>query len=132
MQDTFLDLWTNRKKITITTSINSYLYGVVYNKIMDFYRNKKRRDESLTLYYNKALNDIEDNSEDYKEQKLKKLELCIEELPKRCKKVFYAKKIVGLKSQQIAEESGISLKTVEGHITKAYKLLKDCMATIPI
>jgi DNA-directed RNA polymerase specialized sigma subunit, sigma24 homolog len=43
VQDVFINLWTHRKKIIITTSLNSYMYKIVYNKIMDAHRNAKKK-----------------------------------------------------------------------------------------
>lgn len=48
-------------------------------------------------------------------------------LPEKCKEVFVQNKIVGLKYQLVAEKLGVSIKTVEGHITRAYSYLKDCL-----
>ena len=127
VQETFLYIWSKRKKIVISTSLNSYLYRAVYNKLMDSYRQKKRRDEKLLSYYNEALNTIIGTDDSYKEARLNQLEKCIEELPKRCRKVFYEKKIKGLRSKEISENLDISVKTIEGHITRAFKLLKACM-----
>ena len=31
VQDTFVDIWSNRKKLTIRTSMKSYLYRIVYH-----------------------------------------------------------------------------------------------------
>jgi len=129
VQETFMDIWSKREKLVITTSINSYLYKVVYYKIMESYRKKKRSDEKLLSYYDESLRKVIESDESYKEALMDKLDICMEELPKRCKKVFFEKKIRGLKSQDIAINLDISLKTIEGHITRAYKFLKDCMRT---
>ena len=127
VQETFLYIWSNRKKIIISTSLNSYLYRVVYNKRMDTFRQKKHKDEKLMAYYNEALNRVISTDESYKEERLNQLEKCMEELPKRCRKAFYDKKIEGLLTKQIAKNMDISIKTVEGHITRAFKLLKVCL-----
>ena len=48
----------------------------------------------------------------------------IEELPVTTKQIFSLKKINGLTNKEIASHNKISLKTVESHITKAFKLLR--------
>ena len=128
VQDTFIYLWNNKKTIKIKTSINSYLYRIVYNKLMDSYKKQKKYDENLVDYYQNALiTVIENHNEEGGEKKTEKLQKCIEKLPKRCKTIFYQKKIIGLTNKQIANDLDISLKTVEGHITRAFKLLKVCV-----
>jgi len=127
VQDTFMYIWDNRKKIIITTSINSFLYKIVYNKIMNHYRGKKKTDELLLTYYDIAIKKATEVNNDDQEQKLKKLEECIQLLPKRCKLIFLKKKKSRLKNKDIAEELNISIKTVEGHIARGYKFLKACI-----
>uniref|UniRef100_UPI003568DCFE RNA polymerase sigma factor n=1 Tax=Seonamhaeicola sp. TaxID=1912245 RepID=UPI003568DCFE len=64
-----------------------------------------------------------------KNEKLSKMKGCIELLPGKCKQVFVESKISGLKRAQVAEKLNITIKTVEGHITRAYALLKTCLET---
>ncbi|MEO9871480.1 MAG: sigma factor-like helix-turn-helix DNA-binding protein, partial [Ekhidna sp.] len=45
-------------------------------------------------------------------------------LPEKCKEVFMKNKLEGLKRSEIAQELGISLKTVDNHISKAIKHMK--------
>ena len=127
VQDSFMYLWTNKKKIKINTSLNSYLYRMTYNKLMDHFRKKSKVDADLMGYYKSIVDSIEETDSSLKEEKLTLLDKCIEDLPKRCKNVFYSKKIKGLKSKEIATDLNISVKTVEAHITKAYVLLRACL-----
>lgn len=128
VQDTFMYIWDNRKKIIITTSINSFLYKIVYNKIMDSHRGKNKMDKTLLSYYNEAIDKVAESNSDYKELRLKKLEECLQLLPKRCQLVFLEKKVSGLKNKEIASNLNIALKTVEGHVARGYKFLKSCMS----
>jgi RNA polymerase sigma-70 factor (ECF subfamily) len=57
--------------------------------------------------------------------KLKLMNLKIESLPSRTKEIFCLSKQNGLSNVEISETLNISLKTVEGHITKAFKLLRN-------
>ena len=127
VQDVFIALWTNRKKIVITTSLNSYLYKMVYYKIMDVHRSTKKKNAPLSSFHKDALDFVIESDEDYITERLKKLENCIEELPEKCKKVFIAKKFTNLKIEQITKQLNISKKTIEGHVTKAFKFIRNCM-----
>ena len=49
----------------------------------------------------------------------------IEKLPKKCKHIFLLNKKEGLTHIEISEYLNISIKTVEGHITKAFKILEE-------
>ena len=122
-----MSIWAKRDQINITGSFRSYLYKTAYNKLVDTYREKEKVDGVLSSYYYNALMRAVNLNEDQKNSRLQKLEKCLGELPKRCKKVFIANKIDGKPYKQVAELFNISLKTVEGHITRAYKLIKSCM-----
>lgn len=54
-----------------------------------------------------------------------KLREAIQQLPARCRLVFTMHRIDGLSHKEIAEELGISTKTIENQITKAMKFLKE-------
>ena len=49
----------------------------------------------------------------------------IERLPNKCNQVFRLSKKEGLTNIEIAEHLGISIKTVEGHLTKALRMLRE-------
>ncbi len=49
----------------------------------------------------------------------------ISELPPTCRQVFVLRRIEGLSQREIAERLGITVKTVEKHITKAVRALID-------
>lgn len=127
VQETFIALWSQREELKIRVSLKSYLYRSAYNKLMDTFRNQQKTNSLLIDYYHTALMRAENFDEDYKDSQLKKLKDCMSKLPPKCREVFSANKISGKKYQQLATDLGLSIKTVEGHITKGYKLLKECM-----
>ena len=51
----------------------------------------------------------------------------IEKLPKKIREIFVLSKSEGLTNLEISSHMGISIKTVESNITKAYKILKRKM-----
>lgn len=127
VQETFVMLWSKRRQLKIRTSLKSYLYRAAHNKLMDSFREQQKTNSLLSDYYHTALMRAANLNEDYKSVQLEKLEGCIAQLPPRCLEVFKANKIAGNKYKQVASDLDLSLKTVEGHISKAYKLLKQCM-----
>ncbi|MCK0132655.1 RNA polymerase sigma-70 factor [Flavobacteriaceae bacterium F08102] len=128
VQDSFLYLWDNRKRIVITSSINSYLYKMAYNRLMDTLRKNAKKNAVLLSCHKVILDEIiaEEEQTNDREEKLKLLEQCIDKLPKRCKVIFRKKKLEGQKNKQIALTLDISIKTVEAHTTKAYIFLRKC------
>jgi RNA polymerase sigma-70 factor (ECF subfamily) len=127
VQDVFLKIWTNRKNLSIKTSLSGYLYKTAYTTLMEKYRQVKKKNNLLASYYYTAMIQAMESNQDEKNKRLKKLRKCIENLPERCRLVFYENKMMGLKYIEVAEKLNISIKTVEGHISRAMSILKDCM-----
>lgn len=125
-QDVLLKLWEKREKLKIHTSLKSYLYKSAYNTFINNYKVNKRINKSLEAIKFERLNQIENEEEDVKmeEQRLLYLRLAIDELPPKCKKALLLSKMEGYKYKEIAETMNISVKTVENHITHAFKLLR--------
>lgn len=127
VQDVFLNLWMKRKDIHIKTSLNAFLYRAAYNRLMDKYRHLKLKNNMLSSYYHTAVMLAADVDSETSKKRAKLLENCMEELPERCKEVFHGSKIQGLNYKELSERFQISIKTVEGHISRAYRILKECM-----
>ena len=54
-----------------------------------------------------------------------KIDLAIRNLPEHCRVVFEMSRIEDLKNREIAEKLGVTQKTVEAHLTKALKILRN-------
>jgi len=135
VQDTFLDLWHQRRKLNVKSTLKGYLYRMVYYKLMDAFKNDSKKNNEYLSFYQSSVKDATtplEGDDDYKNILLAKLDLCLNSLPKRCKKVFLDKKISGLKYIEIAKNLEISIKTVEGHIRRAYALIKACMQDLNV
>lgn len=134
-QESFLNLWLNRTNIETINGISSFLYTHAKSKCLNVIRHKKVKDR----YENAVLNEKE-RELDF--QLLKSLDFdtlalselrdlinkSIDELPKTTRKVFLKKRFEDKKNKEIAQELNMSLKSVEAHMTKALKLLKEKLA----
>ena len=107
VQQVFISFYEYRYKLKPQYSMESFLYKSVYNKFITEY------------HKNKSLTRLHEQYYFILEQQL------INKLPEKTKMIFSLKKKHGLTNQEIAEYNKISLKTVEAHITKAFKLLRS-------
>ncbi len=53
----------------------------------------------------------------------------IDSLPEKCREVFLMSKRDGFSNQEIADELGISIKTVKNQMTKALSRLREALST---
>lgn len=122
-QDLFVVLWEKRKEMVIKTSLHSFIFQSYRNRCLDYIKHqkviKKYIDEKINHPDEKQLND------DLEKEELKyRIHKTIETLPPKCKKVFMMSRFEGLKQQVIADQLGISVKTVKAQIGKALKIMR--------
>ncbi|WP_150451166.1 RNA polymerase sigma factor [Arenibacter lacus] len=129
VQSVFVQVWENRKRLKPDFSIQNLLYRSVYNKFIDQYR-KNKSVLAIEKKYIEALEMVvEENKESHIQKMLSMLTEAIHELPPKCKQVFILSKKEGLTNIEISNYLEISTKTVEGQITKAFKILKEKLGT---
>lgn len=123
-QEVFMDVWRKRDILHVNTSLKAYLRRAAVNKTLNFIRDRKIRwddEEKLVLAQSKE----ESVALELEGQDLERLiHQTIEQLPERCRLVFTLSRFGEMSQQQIADELGISIKTVENQMTKALKMLK--------
>ena len=126
VQNVFVNVWINRKKLKDDFVVQSYLYRSVYNQFIDHYRKRKSVINLTKKHLNTIENSIE-NGDAPPEKLMQFLRQEIENLPPKCKKTFLLSKKEGLSNLEIATYLNLSIKSVEAHITKAFNLLRKSM-----
>lgn len=124
VQNVFVEIWINRKNINPDFSVKNYLYKSVYNEFIDQYR-KNKPVIYLEKKYLEAIDLVHENEYENLDELIKLVNVEIENLPQKCKRIFLLNKKEGLTHIEISEYLGISIKTVEGHMTRAFKILGD-------
>lgn len=121
--DLFTHLWEHREKIEITVSFKAYLFQAAHNRCLNVLRDRKQ-----TTPLNESLQETL-QTKDYSTLELEELRRLIAEaisaLPEKCREVFLKSRHEHLTNQEIADRMNISVKTVEGQITKALKRIKE-------
>lgn len=130
VQNVFLKTWEYRKRLKTKFSIKSFLYRATYNEFTNYYH-KTQAIARLEQKYVEILNEVIEDIEPHKmEQQVAIIFKQIELLPKKCKQTLLLSVQEGLTNIEIAEYLNISIKTVEGHITKAYRLLRKSLHSV--
>jgi RNA polymerase sigma-70 factor (family 1) len=126
VQEVFIKIWDKRKDIDTSKSFQSYLFTIALNSVRKYFNklaeaNQLKHDIIASFSENPATFEEQENFEEY----LRKLDNLIQNLPEKRKAIFTGKKLEGKSQKELAEEFGISPKTVEYHITEAMKFLKE-------
>lgn len=124
VQIVFLKTWEFRKRLKPDYSIKSFLYKSAYNEFINQYH-RNRALSALEKLYTEALEEtIDDSNTELLERKIALVTEGIKNLPQKCKETFLLSKKEGLTNIEIAEHLNVSIKTVEGQITKAFSILR--------
>ncbi|MCD8091723.1 MAG: RNA polymerase sigma-70 factor [Bacteroides sp.] len=133
VQDVFVELWRRKETMKVGEQIQAFLYRAVYTRALNVLKHRdivnsyeavaleihKKRIEFYQPDSNEVVKRIEDS------ELRRKLSEAINELPDKCRMVFRLSYLHDMKNKEIAETMGISLRTVEAHMYKALKLLRD-------
>lgn len=131
VQESFLALWEKRSFLDSAFPVQPYLYSIVKNKCLNSLRkltnSRKVNDELLQREYNASIIALADDSSDVivKFQLEEFIKKTFDELPQKMSSSFILSRIHGMTYQEIAAKKGISVKTVEYHITQALKLFRE-------
>jgi len=124
VQEVFLKIWKNRKRLEINTSARNFLVTAVKNSCIDHQR--KRDTEENYRTYQSLLNHQMMTSDDI--YTIRELEEMIHEslnkLPDNIRLVFEMNRFEGKTYSEIASQLNISVKTVEAYMSKALKILR--------
>lgn len=120
----FLNFWKKELHTGITTTFRAYLFTAVRNRCFTYLRwefHKIRREELDDDFRSDMLapDHIMEMDELYMH-----VEQVIHTLPPQCQKVFILSRFEGKSYQEIAAKLEVSVKAVEGHISKALNILR--------
>lgn len=124
VQELFVSIWQQRHRNTIQ-SCRSYLFSSAKNLIISYYRKELTRQRHYDQWEIQrdevtVMADQDTLTADLQNQYEEGLHL----LPPKCKQVFLLSR-QGKSNREIALDLIISEKTVEQHITKALRVLKE-------
>ena len=121
VSDVFYEVWKNRKTLAGIENMNAWIQTITYRKAISYLRKEAGKTDLL-------LDDIGDfifdpiqspDEEMISKEEMDKINDAIQQLPPKCKHVFFLAKIEGLPYKEIAVLLDISVKTINNHIAFA-------------
>ena len=126
VQSTFLLVWEKRESLAIRTSVKPYLYAMVRNACLNVLKHNKIKQrhagEEIALADKSSDSVMHAVSSNELEHRIQR---AIEVLPEQCRIVFKLSRFEELKYSEIAEQLDISIKTVENHMGKALRIMRE-------
>lgn len=132
VQDAMMNFWQHRSHLNDDSNVYGYLLTIVRNLSLNHLRQYKRHNKFITtetgMVDELALNYQVLADQDWDELLTLEMESVVKQaidtLPEKCRAVFEFSRFEELSNAEIAQKLQISIKTVEGHITEALKVLR--------
>ncbi|RQO65931.1 RNA polymerase sigma-70 factor [Pedobacter sp. KBW06] len=134
LQDLFMRIWDNRSSLDPEKSFRAYLFRIAENMVVDYYRkiarDRKAFDKMMSSgseYYSHIEETI------FSKERILLLHGAINLLPPQRKHVFILCKLEGKSYKEVSELLGISPSTINDHLLKANRFLKQYLnPTLPV
>lgn len=133
VEEVFAGLWRRMDEIDLEDNIEGFLYRAVYTRSINVL--KRRNVDAGRL---SAIEDINNMRMEYysgisddplhrmeNAELRRKIEDTINMLPEKCRQVFRMSYLNGMHNSDIAEELQLSVRTVEAHMYRALRFLRE-------
>lgn len=125
VSDVFIRIWQNREKHTKISHVKAYLYRSVKNAVISFLRKNRPVLDELSGIENISKHDITPESLLVRKDIYDAVGSMIETMPHQAGLVFRMHKMDGLSYKEIASTLGLSVKTIENHMGKALRFVRE-------
>lgn len=122
VEETFMKAWQAISSGTVIENFSSYIYRSVRNECVSYLRRRTDFENIDTIP--EISDEVIDTS--VRDARIWK---AIDSLPEKCREVFLMSKRDGFSNQEIADELGISIKTVKNQMTKALSRLREALSS---
>lgn len=122
VMDIFVHLWQHPEKIRPDLSIKAYLFQSAHNKCLKLIRDKK---ENLPLDEITESVNLGEPTQIELQELNELIQRAILAIPANSREIFLKSRNENLSNKEIADSMNISVKTVEKHITRSLKIVKE-------
>lgn len=133
-QELFVRLWINRQSINIQKSFSSYMYAIARNAALNYLKHKLV-EKSFIENFNEFTfreEDISNNSDEilFAKEITLLVEMALLKMPAKRRKIYKMSRDEGCSNSEIAQELGISKKTVENQLCIALKEIRQVVSAL--
>ena len=124
VEDSLLWIWENRETLVIESSLNSYLFKMVYRRALNKLAHIDATQRADTHFYEEMQEMLQDTDYYQIEELAKRIEDAVAALPESYREAFVMHRFRDMSYKEIAETLGVSPKTIDYHIQQALKQLR--------
>ncbi len=124
VEDSLLWIWEIRETLVIESSLNSYLFKMVYRRALNKIAHIDATQRADTRFYEEMQEMLQDTDYYQIEELTKRIEDAVAALPESYREAFVMHRFRDMSYKEIAETLGVSPKTVDYRIQQALKQLR--------
>lgn len=124
VEDSLLWIWENRETLVIESSLNSYLFKMVYRRALNKLAHIDATQRADTRFYEEMQEMLQDTDYYQIEELAKRIEDAVAALPESYREAFVMHRFRDMSYKEIAETLGVSPKTIDYRIQQALKQLR--------
>lgn len=133
VQAVFVGLWDKRSDAGRIEYLKSYLYQCVYHACLKKLEHEKVRSRYYTAAeYELTMMQFETFEASTEDERMADVNAAIDLLPEKNREVFRLRFIDGLNTREVSEQLQITPRTVETHVSKALRFLRDHLSAVVI
>ena len=124
VEDSLLWIWENRETLVIESSLNSYLFKMVYRRALNKLAHIDATQRADTRFYEEMQEMLQDTDYYQIEELAKRIEDAVAALPESYREAFVMHRFRDMSYKEIADTLGVSPKTIDYRIQQALKQLR--------
>ncbi len=124
VEDSLLWIWENRETLVIESSLNSYLFKMVYRRALNKLAHIDATQRADTRFYEEMQEMLQDTDYYQVEELTRRIEGAVAALPESYREAFVMHRFRDMSYKEIAETLGVSPKTIDYRIQQALKQLR--------
>ncbi len=126
VQEVFLKLWQQKEQVQTIGNVRAYLYRSVHNNAMNVHQHEKVKEKYQAYMSTRTAQHADSPSNTLAGRELKaQIFKAMNAVPEKCRAIFFLSRQESMSYKAIAEQLGISVKTVENQMSKALKILRE-------
>ncbi len=127
VSEVFYQFWKSGGYTSIQHTYRAYLYAAVRHRAYNYLRDELTGPRAPLSFDAVVLAHADESPQTIIEydETVQRIEKIIHELPTQCQRMFLMSRFESRKNQEIADELGLSIKTIEAHISRALRQLRQ-------